>query len=98
MPETLRQKQTRFVWMTAALIIHARTVGYELTEANTKLEDYAKHKPNGKHPLALAKDWNLFVDGKWMSTTEAHKPLGEYWESIGGTWGGRRADGNHYEL
>ncbi|HAO1973206.1 TPA: M15 family peptidase, partial [Escherichia coli] len=25
---------------------------------------------------------------------------GEYWESIGGTWGGRfsRADGNHFSL
>ena len=24
--------------------------------------------------------------------------LGEYWESIGGSWGGRFNDGNHYSL
>jgi len=24
--------------------------------------------------------------------------LGEYWESIGGSWGGRFGDGNHYSL
>ena len=29
--------------------------------------------------------------------TEDHEPLGEWWESIGGVWGGRFNDGNHYE-
>lgn len=24
--------------------------------------------------------------------------IGEYWESIGGAWGGRFNDGNHYSL
>jgi len=98
MTETLRQKQTRFAWMTAALLLHARTIGYELTLANVKLEDYAKHKKEGKHPQGLALDWNLFVNSKWLKSTAAHRSLGEYWESIGGRWGGRWEDGNHYEL
>lgn len=50
------------------------------------------------HPDKLAIDLNLFKDGHYLSSTEAHRPLGEWWESIGGTWGGRFNDGNHYSL
>ncbi|EIH4172001.1 M15 family metallopeptidase, partial [Escherichia coli] len=50
--------------------------------------------------LRLAVDFNLFINGKYQADTDAYRPLGEYWESIGGTWGGRfsRADGNHFSL
>jgi hypothetical protein len=50
------------------------------------------------HKLRLAIDLNLFKDGEFMQTTSDHKPLGEWWESQGGTWGGRFEDGNHYSL
>ena len=53
---------------------------------------------NSLHEMSLAVDFNLFKDGKYLSSTEDHKELGEYWESIGGTWGGRFNDGNHYSL
>jgi hypothetical protein len=43
-------------------------------------------------------DLNLFKDGKYLALTEDHKPLGEWWESQGGAWGGRFNDGNHYSL
>ena len=43
-------------------------------------------------------DLNLFRGGKMLTTTEDHRPLGEWWESHGGAWGGRFADGNHYSL
>jgi hypothetical protein len=43
-------------------------------------------------------DFNLFRDGQWLSKSDDHKFLGEYWESIGGSWGGRFGDGNHYSL
>lgn len=33
-----------------------------------------------------------------LTASSGHKLLGEYWESIGGTWGGRFNDGNHYSL
>jgi hypothetical protein len=33
-----------------------------------------------------------------LESTEAHTPLGEQWEKMGGTWGGRFNDGNHYSL
>ena len=50
------------------------------------------------HKVRLALDLNLFKDGRYLSATSDHEPLGEYWESIGGAWGGRFDDGNHYSL
>ncbi len=50
------------------------------------------------HEKRLAIDLHLFKDGVYLSKTEDHLPLGLYWESIGGTWGGRFNDGNHYSL
>ena len=46
----------------------------------------------------VRKNLNLFVDGVWLQSTEAHRELGEWWESVGGSWGGRFGDGNHYSL
>ncbi|MFQ9337054.1 MAG: M15 family metallopeptidase [Varibaculum sp.] len=46
-------------------------------------------------------DFNLFVNGQYKTRTEDYLPLGEYWESLGGAWGGRfksRPDGNHFSL
>lgn len=53
---------------------------------------------NSLHELQLAIDLNLFRNGVYLSKTEDHKPLGLYWESLGGTWGGRFGDGNHYSV
>lgn len=94
---TLREKQSEFVRMLADLIIYATSLGFSLTfpPDNTK----KVHKNNSFHYKALAIDLNLFnEDGVYLETTDAHQPLGEFWESIGGTWGGRfkNPDGNHY--
>jgi hypothetical protein len=93
---TLREKQSKFMRMLADLIIFAYQEGYELTGGD--LWAHRGHKPNSFHYIRLAVDLNLFKDGVWLEKTEDHKPLGEYWESIGGTWGGRfkDPDGNHY--
>ncbi|UNI71902.1 hypothetical protein [Aeromonas phage vB_ AhaP_PT2] len=107
MAETLGQKQRRFVKMVSKLIDFAYANGYELTfgdayrdprlhgEMGVK-KGYGHSKSN--HKIRLAVDFNLFKDGKFLTSSEDHKPLGEYWESIGGTWGGRFNDGNHYSL
>ena len=50
------------------------------------------------HKERLAIDLNLFKDGEFLKDSESHRPVGEYWESIGGSWGGRFNDGNHYSL
>ena len=93
---TLREKQSKFTLMVSKLIQWAYDQGYELTFGDA----YARigHIPNSLHYSRLAIDLNLFKDGKWLNKTEDHMPLGEYWESIGGSWGGRFRDGNHYSL
>lgn len=106
MAETLRQKQSRFAVMVARLILKAQEMGYEVTlgEAWRPPAQAAANARNGTgianslHIDRLAVDLNLYKDGKWLDKTEDHKPLGEWWESVGGTWGGRFKDGNHYSL
>jgi len=82
--------------MLARLIDFADGHGYELTGGD--LYATSGHMAQSNHYIRLAIDLNLFKDGKYLTSTEAHRPLGEYWESIGGAWGGRFQDGNHYSL
>lgn len=93
---TLRQKQSRFVSMVAFLIQFAHEKGFELSFGDA----WAKtgHKERSNHYIRLALDLNLFRDGKYLQETVDHRELGEFWESIGGSWGGRFDDGNHYSL
>jgi len=62
----------------------------------TRLLSAKSHKTGSFHYDKLAIDLNLFRDGKYLQDTEHHRPLGHYWESLGGSWGGRFGDGNHY--
>lgn len=104
--ETLRQKQSRFALMVARLILQAQVMGYEVTlgEAYRSPEEAARLAGKGAgirlslHTDRLAIDLNLFKDGQLLTRTEDHAPLGAWWESIGGAWGGRFKDGNHYSL
>lgn len=104
--ETLRQKQSRFARMLASLILQAGVMGYEVTmgEAYRSPEQAARNAESGKgianslHCIRLATDINLFRGGEYLSSTEDYRPLGEWWESQGGAWGGRFNDGNHFSL
>ena len=104
---SLGGEQRRFTFMVGLLIKWAYENGYELTFGDAYRDPrvfgrtgdkkgYGRSKSN--HKLRLAVDFNLFIDGKFQTTTEAHEPLGIYWESLGGSWGGRFNDGNHYSL
>ena len=104
---TLGQKQRKFTHMIAQLIEYAYANGYELTFGDAYRDprlhgDVGVKKSyssaNSLHKSRLAVDFNLFKDGRYLTTTEAHRSLGEYWESIGGSWGGRFNDGNHYSI
>jgi hypothetical protein len=108
---TLRQKQSRFTVLVAKLVLKAESLGYETTfgEAWRSPEEAARLAKAGKgiaqslHTQRLAIDLNLFKDGRYLSSTEAHRPLGEWWERQSGdgvtcAWGGRFSDGNHYAL
>jgi len=93
---TLREKQSAFVQMVELLIAYANLLGYELTFGDTTATD--GHKENSCHYIKLAIDINLFKDGKYLTETKDHEQMGEFWELIGGSWGGRYGDGNHYSL
>ena len=85
---TLRQKQSKFARMIPLLILFAYEKGYEITFGDF----YAKtgHRKWSFH----------YRNGRFLRSTKSHEPLGIFWESMGGTWGGRfgRKDGNHYSL
>lgn len=113
---TLREKQSLFVQLVAQLLLEAQLRGYALTfgEAYRSLQEAARLAKAGKgiaqslHTARLAIDLNLFKDGRYLTSTEAHRPLGEWWEQQHDLcrWGGRftdskgrpKPDGNHYSL
>lgn len=108
---TLGRKQRVFARLVARLIEHAYQAGYEITlgEAYRTPEQAAANAAAGRgisnslHTRRLAIDLNLFVDGQYQTSSEAHRPLGEFWESLSTSeyaccWGGRFGDGNHYSI
>lgn len=105
--KTLGEKQRQFTVMVAALINKATSLGFEVTLGDAYRDPrvfgaMGERKGYGEsrsaHKQRLAIDLNLFKDGKFLADTKSHTSLGEWWESIGGTWGGRFNDGNHYSL
>jgi len=105
--EKIGEKQRRFTRMVADLIVYAYSIGYELSFGDAFRdprvfgavgEKKSYSSANSCHKSRLAVDFNLFKDGKWLQNTEDFEPLGIWWESKGGTWGGRFNDGNHFSL
>ena len=104
---TLGDKQRQFSRMIAELIITAYSMGYEITLGDAYRDPrvfgkLGERKGYGRstslHKQRLAIDLNLFKDGRYLTTTADHAPIGEVWESMGGSWGGRYDDGNHYSF
>lgn len=105
---TLGDKQRTFTLMVAALITWAYEHELELTfgEAYRTPEQAALNAASGSgianslHTLRLAIDLNLFIRDVYQTQSEAYRPLGEKWEALGGSWGGRfsKPDGNHFSL
>lgn len=93
--KSLRENQSEFAQAVGCLLMKAYYLGYEVTFGDTYPGKFP-HRENSFHNLGLAIDINLFKYGKYLTKTSDHLPLGEYWESLGGTWGGRWEDGNHY--
>lgn len=93
--------------MLATLIMYAYDKDYEVTLGDA-FRDPRLHgelgvklgygHPKSAHKLRLAQDLHLFKNGQYLADTEDHRFLGEKWESMGGTWGGRFNDGNHYSI
>jgi len=104
---SLLQLQWRFAKMVPRLLDKAHELGFEVAIGDV-FRDPRVHGAFGEkagygrsrscHKLKLAVDLNLFRDGVFLQETSEHLQLGEWWESQGGSWGGRFGDGNHYSL
>lgn len=113
---TLGEKQRLFTRYIGMLIAFAYKQGYELTfaDAYRSPEQAAANAKSGAgisnslHGKRLAVDFNLFVNGQYITDSMGHKPLGEYWKSLDplNRWGGDfkdkagkpKPDGNHYSM
>ena len=95
----LRNKQAKFAQMVALLILRADQLGYQVTLGDAYRGPHVAygHK-NSLHKKRLAIDLNLFKKNVYLTKTKDYEPLGIFWESIGGSWGGRFDDGNHFSL
>lgn len=96
----LREKQSEFAQMVALLIQKAALLGYDVTLGDAYRDPRCPYgSEKSLHRKRLAIDLNLFNDaGQYLTSTDDHKPLGEWWQKMGGEWGGKdnRNDGNHY--
>lgn len=106
---SLLHTQSEFARLVPRLIDKAYEMGFEVTLGDA-FRDPRVHgdlgvkqgygHPRSAHKSRLAIDLNLFQGGKFLPGTEAHRPLGEWWEKQHelARWGGRFNDGNHYSM
>ena len=95
---TYGDKRRLFSRLFAELILWAVEQGYEVAIDDVKAHD--GHMRNSLHYLGLAGDLNLYREGKWLSKTADHTPLGTKWQSMHPLcrWGGQWDDGGHYSI
>lgn len=99
---TLREKQAEFWFMVSRVILFAYSRGTRITilEWMRDLERQRLLVARGasktilsKHLDGLAVDFvfldDLLDDREINYDLEKYRPIGEFWESLGGVWGGR---------
>lgn len=106
----LSQKQQLFARYVGMLLAWIYRHGYAVTfgDAYRSPEQAAANAASGKgianslHTKRLAVDLNLFINGEYVTNSDAYKPLGEYWKNLDplNRWGGdfRKPDGNHFSM
>lgn len=105
---TLAETQADFLRNVARLILWCegtpyRVTGGELYRTPDQAAIYARQGKgilNSNHTRRLAIDLNLFVNGVYVTDSDAYKPLAEFWKGMhpDNVWGGdfKRRDGNHF--
>ena len=83
--------------------MRAYLTGYEITLGDAHRSSAEAERlgfMGSLHTRRLAIDLNLFKDGTYLSATDDHLELGEWWEQQHELcrWGGRFGDGNHYSV
>jgi len=97
----LREARCRFSYLLAEkLLPYMRSLGYEYAFDEVTNNQGVGHRKRSIHYSGCAGDINLYKDGDYQKTTEAHQKSGEFWESLDPDckWGGRWGDGNHYSF
>lgn len=108
-PDSLGAKQELFAFLFPKLLDFAHSQGYRVRIGEVWRGDEQQKANIAKgsskvgrslHQDKLAVDLNLFKDSDFLETTEEHRPLGEFWESLHPLcrWGGEFGDGNHYSI
>lgn len=96
--DPLSLRQCAFTHALALLILEIERRGFQVKvqELNRTVETQKEYIEKGvsktmdsRHLDKLAADLVLFKDGILVGNQEEYRPLGEYWESLGGRWGGR---------
>jgi hypothetical protein len=99
---TLRERQSLFAALVGVLITWISAQGWEITFGEAWDDDGEGHMPGSLHYERLALDFNLFVEGRWISDggNPAWQRIGEKWESLHPLtrWGGRFGDSNHVSV
>jgi len=104
-------KQQRFTTCIGKLITYADSKKYGLTQGDAYRdprvhgefrEKNSYSAANSVHKIRLAHDFNLYIDGEWISDVghPAWLDLGEHWEAMDSDarWGGRFNDANHFSF
>lgn len=105
---SLGEKQELFMRLLPRLIDYAHSQGYELRGGElerSRAQAAANAKTgqgiaNSLHVERLAIDLHLFRHGQYLTASDDHRPLGEFWEALHPLcrWGGHFNDGNHYSI
>jgi hypothetical protein len=102
----LIERQWLFSRLFPKLLDYIHESGYEVSFGEGHVGDSidadedSPHRRDGGHFKRIAVDLNLFKNGVWLTTTEAFRPFGLYWEKLHVLcrWGGRFSDGNHFSI
>lgn len=107
--EMISERQIKFAELLGLLLGYAKLNDirlkiaclYRTPEEQKKMVDEGKSKTmNSKHLTGTAVDIVIFKNGQPNWDTEAYRPLGIYWESLGGIWGGswKFKDSVHFQI
>jgi len=105
---TLREARCAFTALLPNLIRQAHALGLECAAGEVQRDprvallnaQTGKGIKNSVHLQGLAIDLHLYRGGRYLTQTEDHTQLGEWWERQHplARWGGRWGDGNHYSF
>lgn len=104
----LRAKRVKFTALLCEVVEWGNDIegwevafGRDFDEADPN--EHLRHMRGSLHYLGLANDLALYINGVYQESTEAYRPLGEYWKSLDPDlccWGGdfKDADGCHFSI